>query len=115
VAGVRRDLERRACDDGDAVALEPADLPRIVGEEADALHPQVPEDLRPDAIVAEVLAEAELEVRLDGVASAVLQGVGADLVREPDPASLLVEVDEDAAPRHRDGRERLAELVAAVA
>src|SRR5204862_7340126 len=115
VARVRRHLERRARHHVHAVALEPTDLLRVVGEEAHALHAQVAQDLCPDAVVAQILPEAELEVRLHRVAALVLEGVGADLVGEPDAPALLAEVDEDAAARHRDRLERLAALVAAVA
>src|SRR5262245_32435057 len=115
VPRVRGDLERRARDDVDPVALEAADLLRVVREEADAAHAEVAEDLCADAVVAQILAEAELEVRLDRVEAAVLERVRADLVGEADPASLLVEVDEHAAPRDRHRLDRLPQLIAAVA
>ena len=54
-------------------------------------------------------------VGLHRVLALVLQLVGAHLVQEPDAASLLPEVDEDAAPRSGDDRERLGELISAVA
>ena len=54
---------------------------------------EVAQDLRADAVVAPVLLEAELEVRLDRVAALVLQRVGAHLVRQADAAAFLVQVD----------------------
>src|SRR6266403_2991565 len=115
VAGVGRDLERRARHHLDAVALEPSDLLRIVGEEAHVADAEIAEDLRTDAVVAQVLPEPELEVGLHGVEPSVLQRVGADLVGEPDATALLMQIDEHAAARDRDRLERLAELVAAIA
>src|SRR3954463_10527595 len=91
VPGMRRHLERRARHDADAVRLEAADLLRVVGQQADVTHAEVAQYLRTDAVVAQIVAEAELEVRLDGVAALILQRVGADLVRQPDPPALLVE------------------------
>ena len=57
---------------------------------------EVAQDLGTDAVVTEVFLEAELEVGLNGVASAVLQRVGADFVGEADTAAFLVHVDDDA-------------------
>ena len=65
------DLERRARDDRRCrSASRPGDLLRVVREEPHALDAEVAQDLRADAVVAQVLAEAELEVRLDRVAAA---------------------------------------------
>src|SRR5262245_22149991 len=115
VPGVGCDLERSTRLHPDAVALEPADLLGVVGEQADEPHTQVAQDLRTDAVVAQVLPEPELEVGLDRVAALVLERVGADLVGEADASSLLVQVDQHAAARRGDQIERLAELVATVA
>src|SRR5262245_53933366 len=86
VAGVRRHFERGACNNLDTVALEATDLLRVVGEESHAVYAEVAQDLRADPVVAQVLAESELEVRLHRVAALVLQRVRADLVRETDAA-----------------------------
>src|SRR2546422_10825302 len=112
---MRHHLERRARDHVDSVGLESHDLLRVVREQAPPPDAQVAQYLRADAVVPEVFFETELEVRLHGVASLVLEGVGADLVGEADAAPLLVEVDDDAPAGGRDLLERLAELIAAVA
>ena len=78
-------------------------------------QPEVDEDLRADAVVAQVDRQAELEVRVDGVEALVLQVVGAQLVQQADPAALLGEVEQDAAALVLDHRERRLELLAAVA
>ena len=96
------DLERRARHDRRCrSASSPAIFCGLLVSRRTRSDAEVAQDLRADAVVAQVLLEAELEVRLDRVAPAVLQRVGADLVREPDAASLLVQVDEHAAPGRR--------------
>ena len=79
------------------------------------LEPEVDEDLRADAVVAQVGRQPELEVGVDGVEPAVLQLVGAQLVEQPDPAALLGEVEQHAAALALDLRQRRLELLAAVA
>ena len=89
-----------------AVALQAADLLRVVREDADRAQAEVDEDLRPDAVVAQVGGQAELEVGLDGVQSALLQLVGPQLVEQADPAALLGEVQQDAVALALDHRQR---------
>ena len=48
-------------------------------------------------VVAVVLPEAEGDVGLVGVEAVVLQGVGVELVVEPDAAALLAQVEQEAA------------------
>ena len=78
-------------------------------------QPEVDEDLRADAVVAQVDGQPELEVRVDGVEALVLQVVGAQLVEQADAAALLGEVEQHAAALVLDHRERRLELLAAVA
>ena len=78
-------------------------------------QPEVDEDLRADAVVAQVDRQPELEVRVDRVVALVLEVVGAQLVQQPDPAALLGEVEEHAAALLLDHRQRRLELLAAVA
>src|SRR5262249_27286993 len=102
VPGMRRHLERSARDDADAVGLQASDLLGIVGEQADALDTEVAQDLRADAIVTQVFAEAQLEVRLDRVPPAILQGIRADLVGESDATAFLMQAYADALPPPAD-------------
>ena len=62
------DLERHLLGDLEAVALEADDLARVVRQEPDRVQAQVAQDLRADAVVAQVRREAERLVGLDGVA-----------------------------------------------
>ena len=112
---VRGDLDRDALDDLEAVALEADDLHGVVREEPDPREPEVGEDLRADAVVAHVGAEAEHLVRLDRVEALVLERVGLELVLEADPAALLAHVEDDALPRVLDRAHGRVELRAAVA
>src|SRR3954454_801987 len=109
-------LERHPLRDRQAVSLEPRPLRGVVREQSHRAHAQAGEDLRADAVVPLVGREAELGVRLDGVAAFVLEVVRAELVRQPDRASLVAaDVEDDAAPFLSDAPERALELLAAVA
>src|SRR5581483_8131203 len=72
VAVARRHLEGNALDHLNAVDLKPADLARVVGEQGDLVHTEVAQDLRADAVIAQILLEAELEIGLHRVAPLVL-------------------------------------------
>src|SRR5262245_48033513 len=115
VVRARWRLQRVARDDLYAVALQAFYLLRIVGKKAHALDTQIAYDLRSDRVVAQVLPEAELEICLDRIATAVLQCVRADLVRQPYSPPFLVHVDDGAAAGGGDAVERELELVAAIA
>ena len=93
--------------DAQPVALEADDLARIVRDRADRLEAEVEQDLRADAVVAEIGLEAELLVRLDGVGARVLQLVGRELVEQADAAPFLVEIDDRRrAPPRRSSASR---------
>src|SRR5690606_5550841 len=110
-----RDLDRLAPRDLEAVPFEPHDLARIVREDPDRAQPQVEEDLSADPEVAQIRLEAEGLVRLHRVLALVLERVRADLVREADPAALLLQVDDGAFPLLLDPTHRGVELLAAIA
>src|SRR5205807_1090324 len=101
--------------DLEAVGLDAGDLARVVRQDPDRREPEVGEDLVADPVLAGVSREAELEIGLDGVETLILELVGAQLVQQADPAPLLGHVEEDALLRRADLRERLPELLPAVA
>ena len=108
--------ERDPVDDLEAEAVETAVLRRVVRHEPHRGDAEVDEDLRADPVLAGVDRQAEVLVRLDGVAALLLQPVGAHLVPEPDAAALVApEVHDDALALGRDLAERGVELHAAVA
>ena len=86
----------------------------VVGEQLDPVDPEREQHLRGHGVGALVHAEAERLVGLERVQSVVLQGVGVDLVVEPDPPSLLPQVHEVAAGLV-DPSDGLGQLRAAVA
>src|SRR5262249_2225932 len=112
---VRRYLERDPFADRQAVAFDADQLARIVAQQPHRAHAELAENLHADAVVALIRLEAEALVRLHRVEALVLQLVGANLVREPDAASFLVQIEEHAAPLVRDLPHRRIELRAAVA
>src|SRR5690348_912394 len=91
VLGVLRLDDGYALLDAQPVALEADHLARIVGDRSDGLQPEVEQDLRADAVVAQVGGEAELLVGLHRVRSTILQLVRLELVEEADPPPFLVE------------------------
>src|SRR5208337_2502642 len=99
----------------EAVAAQALQLARIVGQQPHLADSQVAQDLRADPIVAQVLLEAQLEVGLDRVQSAILQRVGPDLVAQSDPAALLMEIDNHAGVGRQDPVDRFVQLLPAVA
>src|SRR5262249_35806455 len=113
---VRLDLERHALDDLQTVALDAGALAGVVRDDAHLAHAEVAQDLRADAVVAEIRREAEPLVGLDRVETLlILQPVGLDLVLQPDAAAFLPHVEEYAAALGLDHLHRGLELLAAVA
>ena len=112
---VGRLLDRDLGGDGQPVALEPADLLGVVGEDADRGEAEVGEDLGADPVVAQVGGQPETLVGFDGVEAVLLQAVGLELVQQADPAPLLGEVEQDPLSLALDHRKGGGELLAAVA
>ena len=116
VVGGRHGRQADPADDLEVVSAESAVLGGVVGDEAGPTYPQVGEDRRAGAVGPGVDGQAECGVGVDGVEALLLQRVGADLVAEPDPASLVAaQVDDGAAALLGDGGQGLFELRAAVA
>ncbi len=66
-------------------------------------------------VVALVGAKTQLQVRLDGVGTAILQFIGTDLVQQADAATFLAQVEEHAAALLGDGGKRAFQLETAIA
>src|ERR671924_561355 len=97
-------LDGHLVGDRQAVALEPVDLLRIVGEDPDTGQSQVDEDLSPDPVIAQVGRKPEPQVRVHRVEAILLEPVGAQLVEQPDSAALLRQVEQDPRPLALDHR-----------
>src|SRR5262245_9398388 len=94
---VRLDFQRHALDYFQAVAVKSDYLLRIVRHESYLSHADVPEDLGSDTVVPEIGTEAELLIGFYGVESLVLELVGPELVRQPDPPAFLAHVEHHSA------------------
>ena len=70
--------------------------------------------MRSDAVVTLIVAEAQGHVGIDRVKALVLQAVRAQLVEQPDAASLLAQVEDHPGLLLADGAQRRHQLVAAV-
>lgn len=76
---------------------QPHDFPRVVGKQAQLVCSQVMQDLRSDAIVAQVVRIAEPEVGFHGIQTLFLKFVGLEFCRQSDAAALLPQVEQDAS------------------
>ncbi len=115
VVRIRLHANRHLLDDFQSVALQPDDFFRIVGQQPDGFQAEVHEDLRAEAVFAQVHVEAELFVRLNGVVALFLQFVGLDFRREADAASFLPHIDNHAAAGVGDLPHGLMQLRPAIA
>src|SRR5258708_938494 len=98
VLGVLRLDDGHALLDAEPIPLEPHDLARVVRDGTDGVEPEIEQDLRADAVVAEIRREAELLVGLDRVCATILKLICLELVEEADAPALLIEIHDDAAP-----------------
>ena len=107
---------RQLFGDLEAEAIQAHDLFRIVRQDTNGVKTEVHEDLRADAVFAEIGLEPKPLVRLDGVQSfLLLQLVGVNLVREANATPLLPQIDDHAAAFLGDHLHRPPQLVAAIA
>src|SRR5205807_2398592 len=90
------------------------DLLRVVGQDANARQTEVRQDLRADAIVAEIRRQPEAQVRVDGVQPLLLELVRAQLVEQADSSALLGQVEQHPQTFPFNHRQRRLELFAAV-
>jgi len=118
IANVRRrggHLERDAFRHVDSVRAELLDFRGVVRHELDRRHPEDPEHAGGTLVTPKIRREAEDSVRVDRVETVVLEVVRRDLIHDPDAASLLSEIQQDALRRVPDSLHRGIELLAAVA
>src|SRR5687767_582998 len=113
--GGRRDFEGNPFRHRELIALDTDELPRVVRQEAHRTDPEIAQNLDADAVVALIRLEAQALVRLHRIEALILELVGANLVRQPDAASLLVQIEEHTAAFFGDPLHGRLELKAAVA
>ena len=101
-AQVRRIVLVRDCDQRNAtnhldpMGAEPVDLRRVVRHQAYAPDAERPEHFGGDGIVPSVFGKAEQTIGLERVIPALLERISSELICEPDPASLLPEIEKHA-------------------
>ena len=88
---------------------------RIVSHEPHRRKAELLQHFAREIEAALILAEAQKLIGVVGVEALFLQAIGADLVGEAVAASLLVEVEHDAAALLAHGPDRAAQLIAAIA
>ena len=99
----------------DSVTFQADDLLRIVRQETELAHAEIEQNLRAEAVIAQVAGEAELGVRLHRVEPFFLQFVGVNLRRQTDAAAFLPHVNEHAVSCFGDLPQRGVQLIAAIA
>ena len=113
---IRHGFDRNDFRDFQAIAFEADDFLRVVREETHLAHAEVEEDLRADAVVAQLGGEAEFFIGFDRIETLLLKFVGVDFCGQTDAAAfVLAHVKEDAAAGAFDHLERGVELRAAIA
>ena len=110
----RGDFERQPLGDRQAVPFDPHQLARVVAEQTHRADAQLAQDLDTHSVIALIRFEAEPLVGLDRVEALVLELVRANLVREPDAAAFLIQIQQDAAAFLGDPLHGRIELGAAV-
>src|SRR5262249_33171180 len=93
------------------ITLQAFDLVRVVGEQPDFTDPEVSQNLRANSIVAQVIFETQLQIRLHRVQPRVLQRVSANFVTEPDAATFLMQINDHARVRRENPVHRFLELL----
>ena len=99
----------------DPVAHQAVDFVGVVGEQADGVHPKVPQDEGGDFIIPLVGVVAQGQVGLHRVETVVLEVVSLELFDEADAPAFLAQVEEDPPARLGDHAHGQGELFAAVA
>ena len=90
VAGV--DHQRHPIFHPQAIATKAGDLAWVVGDQAQALHPQITEDLGPNSVVAQVSGKPQPLIGLHGVQAAILKRIGLQLVDQTNAAPFLAQI-----------------------
>lgn len=99
-----------------AETMQGPDLLRVVRQEPDSGRSEIVQHRGCARIVPSIDRKAELDIGIDRIKAAILQGIGSDLVRKTDAATLLrAEIDQYAVIACGNDRERGIKLMPAVA
>src|SRR6185369_13819954 len=89
------DLDGNPVDNVDSVAFKTYDLLGVVGHQTYIPDTQIYQDLRPDAVVAKIRLESELQIRFYRILPLILQRVGFQLVDKPDAPPFLPHIEDN--------------------
>src|ERR1035437_3769706 len=112
---VEFDIGRHAFHDFDSGIFHGRHFLGIVRDQADLLHPKLPQDLRRQFVLAIIVVIAEFDIGLDGVETVVLQLVGLQLGHQAYAAPFLLLVNEDTGAGFGNHGKRPLKLLTAIA
>src|SRR5919106_1741768 len=98
-----------------AVTLESDNFLRIVGQKTEPADSQIEQDLRAEAVIAQITRIPKPGVCLHRVEAFLLQFIGVNFCREPDAAPFLPHVNQNAAAFLLDLLKRRMQLISTVA
>ena len=107
--------DRHLLDHLDAVAFQADHFLRIVREETKLAHAEIEQDLRADAVIAQVAGETEFGVCFHGIEAFLLQLVGVNFRGQADARGLPAACKRARRCLRFDLTERRVQLVAAIA
>ena len=99
----------------ETVPLQADNLLGVVCEKPELPYAKVEKDLCAEPVIAQIAGIAEFGIRLDGVKALLLQLVGMNFCRQPDAASFLTHVNQDAIAFLLDLSKRGMQLISAIA
>src|SRR5579859_2799322 len=112
---VRMDLDWYRVDDLEPISQQAGPLAGIIADQPELGDPQVTQDLRPDAIIALVHRETQMDISFHRIHPLLLQLVGPQLVQQTDAPAFLVHIKNDPLPLFLHQPHGLMELLATVA
>src|ERR1043166_6412148 len=94
--GIRFGSDRHLLDHFETVSLKADNFLRIVCQKPELPHTEIEKNLRAETVIAEVAWIPELRVRLHSIEPFTLQFVCVDFCCEPNAATFLSHVNQDA-------------------
>src|SRR6516225_902040 len=108
-------LDRYLLDHFEAVSLEADNFLRVICQESELSHAEVEKNLRTQAVIAQVAGISQFRVGLYSIETFLLQLVGMNFCRQPDAASFLAHVNQNAVAFLGNLPERRVQLISTVA
>ncbi len=112
--GIGRNHQGHALDHLNADFIQRSALTRVVGEQPDPGDLQPAQDLASGDVAAFLRFKAKMDVGIDRVQASILQGIGAELVDQPDASAFLGQINHDPGSFGGHGANGTAQLVATI-